>query len=541
MIKPMIKTGIKILKDYCANRSLVLVVTTALVGAAIMPVVTAPPAHGGGYSSLKKEYNDYTGQQYLIESIEPAPAREPSETIPAADRADAFKAVRDNLAARKAEGLRGLEREVYDSGIFEPDPSLWVKAQEAREAGDLERLLTEDFSIETVLAVGLKNNPDVRKAYNHARAALEKYDQAANLDDILGQYSAFTKDLDIGPGKPHHNKPVMMSFPHPAMLALKGSIIDHEVRIARLKLRAAAQDVITRLRSSYYESAYLYHAVAITSETLALLRRLKGAVNSVYTTGRSTLNDVIKLQIEIDRLVTKIEGLEQKRESVQVRINEILDVSMGFMPSETPVLEPITLEYETEGLVAAGAEFRVEIGIATADIEKTGLMIQMAEKRFYPDFTPGYSIFQNRTITQTTTAAASPAFGIRPMVRGSTWFGTNDAYIREARSKYLAKKDHLASLLNRTADGIFHAVYLYEDAARLGSLYSTKLIPQSRLTIEITETMYVTGKVDYMDLISSQQMHLRFSLLHKKSIMDMNTQAAVIERLTGVKAKVRAR
>jgi outer membrane protein TolC len=125
------------------------------------------------------------------------------------------------------------------------------------------------------------------------------------------------------------------------------------------------------------------------------------------------------------------------------------------------------------------------------------------------------------------------------MVRGGDWFGTNDAYIREVRQKYLSLEKEIAELKNKTVSQIKSAVFSYENAGRDRVLFETKLVPKSTLTVEITETMYITGKVDYMDLISSQQMYLDFSLKLKKSIKEMNVAAARIERLVGGKIEQR--
>jgi outer membrane protein TolC len=168
------------------------------------------------------------------------------------------------------------------------------------------------------------------------------------------------------------------------------------------------------------------------------------------------------------------------------------------------------------------------------------LLIEMAEKRFYPDFTLGMSIFENRILKQVGTDAPEPAFPTRPMVKEANWFGSNDAFIRETRIKYEALEKEIEELKNSTVYEIDQALYRYENAFRLRTLYEARLVPKTKLTVEINETMYITGKVDFMDLLNSQQLYLNYSLSLKKAVKDMNVEAARLERLVGSAIDVKA-
>jgi hypothetical protein len=499
-------------------------------------LLKAGTGHADLFSRLQNDYLEYGGSEYLNHNLsERAPVlskKGEDYTEPARE----LKAVQDELARRKAREAKALELGIIKNGIFEPEHGLWTSVKAVPDVDDIkgfERLLHEDYALETVLTVALRTNPDIRKAYTSARASIEKYDQVSNLDEILNQYSVFTKNLDIRLGKPLHNKPLILNFPFPGMLSLKGNIVDREVLISRLRLERTVEDLITRVKEAYYETAYLDHAIQITEETLELLKRLREVVNTVYTTGKSTLNDVVKIQIEIDRIENDLVEFEEKRKTMQVRLNKLLNISEDFVPEKIEDLRPVFLDYVKEDLLKDGEEGRTEIKTLVADLEKMQLLIEMAEKRFYPDFTLGTSLFQNRLIKQVGTGAELPAFPERPMVRGPNWFGSNDAYIRETKIKYQAFKNQIKELKNRTVDDINQAVYRYENADRLKDLFESKLVPKSRLTVDITETMYITGKVDFLDLINSQQLFLSYSLSLKKAIKDMNVEAAKIERLVG--------
>jgi hypothetical protein len=303
-------------------------------------LMTAGVAYAGEFSSLKRDYQDYGGSEYLKENLS---SRAPAPSLITEEGTEALselKAMKENLTARKSLEAGALEDSIIRNGLFMPGPVLWEKVKEVpkdkNEIKGFERLLTDEYNLETVLAVAMRNNPDIDNALESVRAALEKYDQVANLDEILNQYAVFTKNLEIRLGKPLHKRPLTLDFPFPGMLALKGNIVDKEVLIARLELERTVQDLITRVRETYYEAVYLDNAVSVTKEVLELLRRIREVVNTVYTTGRSTLNDVVKIQIEIDRVENELVETEEKKKTSQLKLNKLLDISEGFTPPVVP-------------------------------------------------------------------------------------------------------------------------------------------------------------------------------------------------------------
>ena len=492
--------------------------------------------HAGGFRDLEREFAEYDGSDYFLENIRrEEPPSEEKRDVRAFEELGRMKKV---LAEKKARGIETMEDVILKNPLFRPEPEIWARIRDMDTEG-MEGFLREDFSLENLLSVALRNNPDIKKAYREALATVERYDQVSNLDEILNQYAVFTKNLDITIGRPIHKKPLMLDFPFPGMLALKGDIVQRDVELAGIALERTVQDVITRVKETYYETIYLYHAVDITREVIGLLERLRKVINTVYVTGRTSLNDVVKIQMEIDRISNDLTVLEENKKTMQTRLNKLLDISEDFMPADLHDLEPLILDYTKEALFRRGEEDRSEIKALNKELERMALLITLAEKRFYPDFTPGFTIFENRVLRQVGTYADQETFPSRPMIRGMDWFGANDAYIRETRLRYQTLMERLRSLKNRTVDEINQALFRYENARRFKLLYEKKLVPRSRLTVDITEALYVTGRVDFMDLINSQELFLEYSLKLKEAIKEMNIEASRIERLIGSSIPVR--
>lgn len=503
-------------------------------------LVNTSMGYGDEFSRMLKDHQDYSGSEYLKNNLsaekEISTSRELmklKEKVFQVKEQQEFEQVQMSLSFRKGEETKILEEVILKNGIFEPPRDLWKRLKDFSNTSDFENLLYGNYDQRTILAIALRNNRSIKKAYEEAKASLEKYNQVSNLDEILNQYSVFTKNLEIQIGEPLHMQSPVMNFPFPGMLALKGNIVEKEVLIARLNLENVVQDIITRVRESYYEFLYLGEAVVIIDETMWLLKRLREVINRIYTTGKSTLNDILKIQMEIDRIEKLLEDFKEKQKTLLIQINKFLDIATAFKPESVRENKPNIPVYKTEDLLKEGLVKRNVLKTTSADIERMELIIEMAEKKFYPDFTPGYSFFQNRLMKQVGTDAPEATFSTRPKVRGANWFGSNDAYIRETKLKYKALQEKLEELKNNTVDEITRAVYRYETAYRDYVLYKSKLVPQAETTIETTEALYMTGKADFLELIDSEERYLNYNLTLKKATRDMNIEIARIERLVG--------
>ena len=71
------------------------------------------------------------------------------------------------------------------------------------------------------MAFGYEWNPGLKAAREKIRAVLERYPQAAYLENVLRQYNTFTKQLDTKVGPMRHKEMMAMKFPFPGDLSVE--------------------------------------------------------------------------------------------------------------------------------------------------------------------------------------------------------------------------------------------------------------------------------------------------------------------------------
>jgi hypothetical protein len=433
-----------------------------------------------------------------------------------------IKVIQQQLASQKTHSQSQIKNTVYHNDLF--TPSSKPSVTRLKKQGDLT----------TVLSFALNNNLDIQSSLQTAHSTLARYDQLSFLDDTLAQYAAFTKDLKLTTGTKKHNKPVSNSFPFPGLLAMKAGVIDQSVEISRLQLKQTVQDTITNVRIAYYELQLATQQTTIISRNIKLLKSLKDQLKDSYSTNTIELGKILQIDIQIEKSRNQRQLAKNRVIAKQARLNALLNLPATFKFDSINKLHPVAITHTADQLIQKGKQKRIEIVRLQSEIKKMQRIIKLSEKRFYPDFSAGYSRFQNQTSLQTGSNASKPAFSTRPAIRKQNFFGTNDAYLTETRAKLQALTTKLRALGNQTQAEIQQLFTNYQSEKKNRSLYRSKVIPKTKTSLEIAKNLFETGDASYLNVIELEKMILDSRLLSLKAVKDMNINAAKLSRLVGI-------
>jgi len=333
----------------------------------------------GDYKKMISEFEEFrsTYQQDLLK-VEP----EQQEPKSASLKTDAE---RDELQRRWDQLVKG---------IFKKESFFYLDEDERDNMETLEvnqdktvSFLRSHPDIPSFLKVTFIRNLYLQSVKKELEAKLESYSQVVQLEDILGQFSSFVKELDTKAGTAQHQTSIKQSYPFPGALSLKANIAEQEVRIAKEKYEIAIRDTVTQLKETYYEWVYLPQAIRITKEHLQLLQELEAVASVHFRTGKGGFNDIIKAQIKISKLKDDLISLEEKKGVVEAKLVWFFNIGSPF-PVEPPgsqALNPIGLP--APELVNVAFKHQQELKLLFEEIRKSELAIQLAEKKYYPDLT----------------------------------------------------------------------------------------------------------------------------------------------------------
>ncbi len=513
-----------------------------LIHAALLCLLASIPAgavHAQGYGSLREDFETYAPPPFYESNLlrrdigEEAPRDDGRLAAPAADRG----------GDTKGDGLRRDATIDADAGerYIRPDPALIDRLKPAADSADeASGRLRGRFSLETLEVLVLLRHPGIAAQEDRLRAALEGYDQVAQVDEILRRYSAFTEGLMTGIGPMKGRDPVRMKFPFPGVRALRGRIVDREVAAARAELSRVGRETVTEARRTYWDLLYVRKARPVTSETLDLFRRLETVADTRYKSGSASYQDAIKARIQREILEEKLVTLGEREKNLKTKIRELVN-----LPAEAEVGSPEDRapRGRIPGLAelqALALENRQELLRMRETIGKMAAMVEMAETMILPAFSPGYSTHEDEPVGTAGTAAMKEAFPTTITAqRGAglpkmAWYGTQDAFLRETRRRLSALEMELEKSEAATRTLVRNAWFRLDEAKRQTRLYENTLLSLSKSALDVSNRGYESGMVSFVDAIGSYTNWLEVNLTHQRKRSDTGIAMAELARVVGV-------
>ena len=372
-------------------------------------------------------------------------------------------------------------------------------------------VLTPDTGLSNYLAYALLNSPTVNAAYGDWAASVENITVERSLPDPQITFQADIASIvqTVMPG-------FQQEFPGPGKLRARAAVAGAGSRAKYFAFETAALQTAFDLKKSYYELHFLDDRLRINRETLSLLNdleRIAGAQNEV---GKGTLQDVLRAQIERDRVSTDIANLEDSRQPMLASFK----AALGITPDQPD--PPVPARLETTEINPDSAELQriafarnPQLKAMEADVRAAEAGIALAYKSRVPDFSLGLMA----------DVKASPTL-FRPLA-GMTlpiWRDKTAAEIAQAQALELAAKARLTAAQIALAVDFAEQSFAYREIGRNLDLLINRLIPKARQSLEIARAGYLSGTIDFFNLMDAERTLLNFEL----SAVEARTQREIV-------------
>jgi len=501
----------------------ILSITTtglALFGAAV--------SASAGYRDLKQNMEDYTPPAMLQQ-----PAASEPEVI---KESDAFESEKTTIEAARDRWTKTVDRKVLPPGDSPiPAPLLQAATDDAQTVAELK----ERFSLQATQALILLRNPSIKGATARLKAALEGFDQVAQLDEILRQYSSYTEGVMAGVGPMRGSDSIQMKFPFPGVTALKGQVAEKNVEAEKYTLSLVQRDIVAQGSKAYWNLLYTHRALRITRDTLDRLDSLESVATTRYGAGKTSYQDVIKIRIGRERLGELLDTLKKQRVNLETELLTLMDLQPGTSLGWPATTTPNTSIPKLDALYPLALEERQELNRMRAMVGKMERMVEMAETMIQPAFSQGYASFADEAVLQSGSAGMKPTFSntVSP-TRGkglpkNAWFGSRDAYLRETNRKLEALRAELSDAEARTRLMVRTGWFDLDRARRERSLYKDRLIDLSLTSLDVSTRGYESGKVSFADVIASYTGWLDVNLASERRNSDVGITRIELERRVG--------
>lgn len=347
-------------------------------------------------------------------------------------------------------------------------------------------------------------SPRLSAARASARAATFRIAPARTLPDPQLQLGLMNRNLPgLGLQDPlgMNQIQLMQMVPFPGKLGAAGRGAQAHADASQ----ARADDLGWELRSQaamiFYEIYATERSVAVALETQQLLRDIAATARRMYAVGEGRQPDVLRTQLEIDRMTEEIVRMRTMREALVARLNALLDRApdtavpesqIPAFPAELPSLD---------SLIALALGQRPMLKAGQQDVRAAEAAQALARREIWPDLQFGVIYGQRPMSGGGTDRMASFMFGFNlPIFAGNR-------QLKMRRETQAMKDMATADLTAMEADTRGRVGVAYADlrqAQQLRDLYRVTLLPQARATVTSSLTAYQVGQINLMTLLDAQ-------------------------------------
>jgi len=379
----------------------------------------------------------------------------------------------------------------------------------------------------------LSQNPDIEVARKKVDAAAYRVPQAASLRDPMLGVTVFPEPVQTAAGQQEVSLSASQQLPWVGKLGTRAAAAEADANMARAQLAAVELDVIEQVKRAYYELYFIEKAIGITQDNQRLLRDFAQIAESRYRTGKASQQDVLRAQVEVSKLDDQLIRLRQQLDSSQARLARLLHISpetpVRALDQPPPEQIPLDLEHLYQRAIIQRPDLHAQLAAAQRDRSN----VDLARLDYYPDLTAGVT-----WIGTSSAGLSAVANGDDPLLLG---FSVNvpiyrkrlEAGVREAESRMVASTRQYDSLRDRTAESVKD---LYSQAIsqyQLVKLFRDDILPKAEQTLEVSQSAYQVGDVDFLTLIDNWQQLLRFQIAYYRLESQLQQTMAGLERTVG--------
>jgi outer membrane protein TolC len=386
--------------------------------------------------------------------------------------------------------------------------------------------------LQSYLEEAALNNPGLEASFNNWKAALEEVPQVKALPDPRFSYSYFIQEVETRVGPQRQRFGISQVFPWFGKLKLRGSAAMEMAEAEHQRYEQAKLKLFYRVKSAFFEYAYLAQSIETTRQHLILLQNIEEVARTQLKTGASQ-SAAVQAQVELGKLEDRLLTLEALRLPLSANLSAALNrKNSAVLPWPQPVEETAAefTDKETLRLLSEGSPALKQLD---AIIRKETDAAALARKARYPDIMIGLDYIQTDDARM-----ATPDNGKDPLMASVSinlpiWFGKLKAGEQQAAYRRAAAEDQRTETENRLTATLQMALFRFRDAERKISLYSDTLVPKAEQSLEVTRESFESGQAGFTTLIDTERMLLEFQLAADRAFADREIRLAEIEMLTG--------
>jgi len=368
--------------------------------------------------------------------------------------------------------------------------------------------LTAASSLSDLIHYALLNSPGVEAAFYDWKGTVETITTARSLPDpmlnfnaeIVGDLRALTPILMTDP---------MSNWPGPGKLPLRAEAAYQQAVGKRAVFEGELLAAALAVKRAYYQMWVLEQQVLFARRSLELVEDMESLAMERMAVGKVTEQDVLRAQMEKDRLKNQLANLQDFRKPVTARLRSALGIGpKEAMPELAFRLDDNQQEFTEQSLLDVAYARNPRLKEMRSEVQQAIALYQLAQKSTVPDYSFGLGVN-----VKASPAPLMPMAGITlPMWRDkiAAEIARDRAGVQAAKAKLSKEELDLAVRFAETA-------FTWREADRNVKLYGKRLIPKAEASVDCARAGYVVGISGFLDLLEAEKTLLDYRLDHAEA------------------------
>ncbi len=384
-------------------------------------------------------------------------------------------------------------------------------------------VLDADATLSMLLTYAMLNQPRVEAAYYEYAASVERVTLERSLSD-----PKLTFEMDITKVIDAVTLGLMIDIPWPTKLIARADVASAESQARRFAFESAVLETAFDVKRPYYQLHFLDERIRVNREMLVLLGALEEIARARNEAAQVTLQDVLRAQIEQERLKTEIVNLDDSRNPLMAKLKTALGLSAEQPTPPIPArFESTPLDMSSDQLFAIAMARNPRLKSMEAEVRAAEEGITLARKSRLPDFTIGVE-----ADVKATPVMWRPEFDVTLPI----WRDKIAAEIASAQARKHAASAKFSAEQIQLAVEFADKSFMYREAKRNLQLLADSLLPKARLSLDVAQAGYSAGQTDFTDLIDAERTLLDFQLAEVDARVQCELALAELSLIIGVQA-----
>lgn len=382
-------------------------------------------------------------------------------------------------------------------------------------------------ALDGYLEEAVQNNPGLKARYAEFEAAMQRAVQVSTLEDPTFRVSAFGQMVETRTGAQMANFSLEQMFPWFGTLREQRNATALNAEAVFESYKLERNELLLKVKELYYPLYELDESIRLNESNLEILKTLKTLAISKFQNGNGKLSDALRVDIMINEIHTDINILTEKRKSLVIAFNKSLNRDAL---AEVLVDEPV--ELTTPLINRDSLTNNPQLEALRKKVSASKAAERVAVKQGMPKLGVGvqYIVTQKRpemTFADNGQDAYMAMFSVSLPIYRKKY----KAAIKESQLMQTSFTEMQTEVENNLIAQYEMASFELSRVKQQVNLYG-KQVAQTIQVITLLTTAYGNDEADFEEILSMQQMLLKYELLEITAKKEYAMAIAKLEYLT---------